>query len=96
MLCRQISDYVDIFLKWLVKFYLNNMANLHPKNSTRCARLYPQNGDRVATIDSVSSIHPMYKASVHISLRPQSVATPRDILFQVGYTPRRQIRAAHR
>ena len=28
-LCRQVNDRVDIFLIKLVKFYLNNMANLH-------------------------------------------------------------------
>ena len=28
-LCRQVNDRVDIFLIKLVKFYLNNMVNLH-------------------------------------------------------------------
>jgi len=28
--------------------------------STQYAKLYPQNGDRLVTIDSVTSFHPMY------------------------------------
>jgi len=31
-----------------------------PFNSAQYAELYPQNGDRVVTIDSVTSLHPMY------------------------------------
>jgi len=30
-----------------------------PLNSTHYAMLYPQNGDRIVTIDSVTSLHPM-------------------------------------
>jgi len=41
----------------MVKFYLNNMANLHPL--TRYAKLYAQNGERIVTIDSVTTFHPM-------------------------------------
>ena len=33
-------------------------------NSTRHAKLYPQHGDRIVTIDSVTSLHPMYNYSV--------------------------------
>ena len=29
-----------------------------PLNSTHYAMLYPQNGDRIVTIDSVTSLHP--------------------------------------
>jgi len=40
------------------------MINLHPlchyANSTHCAKLCPQNGERVVTIDSVTSFHPVY------------------------------------
>ena len=28
-LCRQVNDHVDIFVNWLIKFYLNDMVNLH-------------------------------------------------------------------
>jgi len=31
-----------------------------PLNSTHYAKLYPQNGDRVVAIDSVTSLHRMY------------------------------------
>jgi len=29
MVCLEVDDHVDIFLHELVKFYLNNMVNLH-------------------------------------------------------------------
>ena len=29
-------------------------------NSTHYAMLYPQNGDRIMAIDSVTSLHPLY------------------------------------
>jgi len=48
---------MDIFLNYLVKLYLNNMVNLY-------AKLYPQNGERIVTLDSATSIHPMYKIPV--------------------------------
>jgi len=38
------------------------MVNLHPINSTQYAKLYPQNGERIVTIDSVTSFHLMYTA----------------------------------
>ena len=37
------------------------MVNFHPTNSTGYAKLYPQYGERIVAIDSVTSIHPMYK-----------------------------------
>jgi len=36
-----------------------------PLNSTHCAKLYPQNGDRVVAIDSVTSFHPVYRQEKH-------------------------------
>jgi len=51
---------MDIFLTRLFRFYLNNTLNLRPVNSTHYAVLYPQNGDRIVTIDYVTSFHPMY------------------------------------
>jgi len=43
------------------------MINLHPlchyANSTHYAKLYPQNGERVVTIDSVTSFHPTDRRS---------------------------------
>ena len=32
-----------------------------PVNSTHYAMLYPQNGDRIVDIDSVTSLHPVYR-----------------------------------
>jgi len=34
--------------------------------STHYVKLYPQNGDRIATIDSVTSVHPMYKNVIQL------------------------------
>ena len=34
-----------------------------PFNSTHHAKLYPQHGDRIVTIDSVTSLNPMYAES---------------------------------
>jgi len=50
---------VNNSLKKLVVFYLNNTINLRPIN-THCGISYPQNGDRIMTMDPVSSVHPMY------------------------------------
>ena len=44
----------------LVKFYSNNTVKSSPINSTRYAKLYPQNGDRIVAIDSVTTFYPMY------------------------------------
>jgi len=50
---------MDIFLNWLIEFYLNNTIN--PRHLTQYnIVLYPQNGDRMVTTDSVTSLHPMY------------------------------------
>jgi len=59
MLC----EHTDIFLKQIIQFYFNNTI----RNSTHHVVLYPQNGDRIATIDSVTSIHPMC-TSLRVSL----------------------------
>jgi len=42
--------------------------------------LYPQNGDRIVTIDSVTSVHPMYSAiSRNLeALEPGSVLVSRE------------------
>jgi len=34
-----------------------------PPSYTHYAKLYPQNGDRIVAIDSVTSLHPMYSCS---------------------------------
>jgi len=38
-----------------------------PLNFTHYATLYPQNGDRIVTIDSVTSFHPMYNLAVDLT-----------------------------
>jgi len=43
------------------------MVNLHPINSICYANLFPQNGERILTIDSVTSFHPMYRPTVVFS-----------------------------
>ena len=35
-----------------------------PLNSTHYAKLYPQNGDRIVAINSVTSFHPVYRPNV--------------------------------
>ena len=55
---------MDILLNQLIQFYLNNTINLRHLtrriNPRHYVVLYPQNGDRIVTIDSVTSLHPMY------------------------------------
>ena len=43
----------------LTQFYLNNAINLRIFDSTHYIVLYPQNGDHIMTIDSVTSLHPV-------------------------------------
>jgi len=50
MLCWQVNDHREIFIKQRIGFYLNNTINLRPLNSTHYAVLYPQKGDRIVTI----------------------------------------------
>ena len=40
--------------------YLNNTTNLRPLTLRIMSMLYPQNGDRIVAIDSVTSLHHMY------------------------------------
>jgi len=46
------------FLK-MMQLYFNNTINL--RHLTHYIVLYTQNGDRIVTIDSVTSLHPMYR-----------------------------------
>ena len=39
-------------------YFMTHHVSL-PLNSTHYAMLYPQNGDRIVAIDSVTSLHPM-------------------------------------
>jgi len=59
---------MDIFLNKVIQFYLNNTINLrHLSQRT----LYPQNGDRIVTIDSVTLFHPMYKIFASTTSQPR-------------------------
>ena len=44
----------------LVEFYFNNTTNLRPLISAHYVISYPQNGDRIVTIDTATSLHPLY------------------------------------
>jgi len=55
---------MDISLNRLIRFHFNNILNLRPVNYTHYAVLYPQNGDRIVTIDYVTSLHSMYSLYV--------------------------------
>ena len=54
---------MDIFSKQLIQFRLNNTINLRHLTQRIMSRYYEQrrlqNGDRVVTVDSVTSFHPM-------------------------------------
>ena len=59
-LCWLASDRMDIFVNKLIQFSVNNSINLGLL-TPRIMRSYtPQHGDRIVTIDSVTSLHPMY------------------------------------
>jgi len=53
-LCWQASDHTDIFINQRIECYLNNAITLRPL-TPHYAMLYPQNGDRIVAIDSVTS-----------------------------------------
>jgi len=50
------SDHTDIFINERIECNLNNANKSSPLNSTHYATLYQQNGDRIVTIDSVTSL----------------------------------------
>jgi len=60
-LLASYSDHTDIFVNQRIECYLNNTINVRPLNSTYCVMLYSRNGDRIVAIDSVTSLHPVYR-----------------------------------
>jgi len=62
-LCWRASDHTDIFINQRTECNLNNTINLRPHDSTHYAMLYPQNDDRIVTIDSVTSLHTSLQVS---------------------------------
>jgi len=52
---------MEMYLNQLIQFYLNNTLNLRSSTPhVYYTVLYPQNGDRIVTIDYVTSLHAMY------------------------------------
>ena len=49
-----------VFLNKLIQFLFDKSAINPPFHSTHFAVLCPQNGDRIVTIDSVTSLHSTY------------------------------------
>jgi len=52
---------MDKFVNQLLQCYWNKMINLRPLTQCAYAMLYPQNGDRIVTINYMTSLHPMYR-----------------------------------
>ena len=49
------------------KFFYRRITKSSPLNSTNYTVLYPQNGDRIVTIDYVTSLHPVYRRKPHFN-----------------------------
>ena len=63
------------FLKLTDSILFEQHDKSSPFNSTHYVVLYPQNGDRIVTIDSVTSFHPMHNAPPQrVSVEPPSSA----------------------
>ena len=66
----QVSDHVDIFLYKLIQFYFNNTINLG--HLTQC--IMSCYGGRVVALDTVTSLHLMYKTRRAEELRDNRAA----------------------
>jgi len=64
---------MDTSLNKLVEFYLNNIKKFSPLISTHCGISYPQNGDRIVTIDSATSLHPVFTQLYNTQLETEIV-----------------------
>ena len=53
--------FVGHFLKLIDLILFQKHGKYSPINSAHCAKLYPQNGDGIVTIDPVASLHPIYR-----------------------------------
>jgi len=51
---------MDIFLNYLIQFYSNNTTNLRHLTQRIISSYTNKSGDRIVTIDSVTSLHRMY------------------------------------
>jgi len=52
---------MDIFLKVTHSILFEEHDKFSLFNSTHYVVLYPQNGDRIVTVDSVTLLHPVYR-----------------------------------
>ena len=83
-------------VEWGVKLYSNQ------PNPQNYAKLYPQNGERIVTIDSVTSFHPMYKPLCLIhTTRPDAicssfVASGRAVLIGQSLLEEKKLQADRR
>jgi len=65
------------FRKLNDSIFVEKLDKSSPFNRTHYVVLYPQNGDRVVTIDAVTSLHPVYSSvDVHTVVRANSTPVP--------------------
>jgi len=71
------------FLKLgLIRFYSNNTINFRNLTQTHYIMLYPQNGDRIVTIDSVTSPPYVYRcAGLTVSERKRILIQFKKVKF---------------
>jgi len=55
---------MDIYVTVTDSFLCEELHKSSHFNATHHAKLYPQHGGRIVTVDSVTSLHPCYTASV--------------------------------
>jgi len=86
--CAQKLHGVHIGWKWR-----NNRSTCTPFDSTYYIVSYPQDGDRIVTIDSMTSLHPMYKSAQSTArnrkqiLKTKKKRKRKDTLISNGDSP---------
>jgi len=74
---------MHISLNQLIQFYLNNTLNLRRLNYTNYFVLYSQNGDRIVSIDYVTSFHPSAASVLSAGLRGKIIRTdPCSVVYR--------------
>ena len=66
---------MHISLNQLIQFYLNNTLNLRRLDYTNYFVLYSQNGDRIVSIDYVTSFCPSAASVLSAGLRGKIIRT---------------------
>ena len=64
---------MDTSLNKMVELYLKNIKKNFAPISTHCGISYPQNGDRIVTTDSATSLHPVYTQLYNTQLETEIV-----------------------